>query len=336
MTVLRRKSVHPGSSSIELNDPIDGVVSFVNSSKHSWRKQFAGANSIEPDPARYTYNGEIYFNLLSLQKHAPWLRQVFIVVQDHDQIFDCSFLKNFKHKIVFVTHTEIIPQDFLPTFNSNVIECFIHTIPGLAEIFLLINDDTILAKPLSKRKFISFDHKLLVPAVEGYEPDDRFIPPDSWEFMFYNSAWLFRQSYGYSPPWTVNILLHYPWVATITSCKHAMSKVRWYVDHLKDNKVRKYRNHSELGDIQFLRLCQWAGAHHAILIPSGDFKAYDLHGLDHAVELMALNSESYDFSTLQELHLLNASALQQICLEVYKLLCTDSNCLPLVQKCYRS
>ena len=43
-----------------------------------------------------------------------------------------------------MTHNEFIPAKFLPTFNSGVIECFLHKIPGLAELFVYANDDFYL------------------------------------------------------------------------------------------------------------------------------------------------------------------------------------------------
>ena len=49
-------------------------------------------------------------------------------------------------KIKIIDHTEIIPIKYLPTFNSDVIESFIHNIPELSEIILYNNDDTMHAR----------------------------------------------------------------------------------------------------------------------------------------------------------------------------------------------
>ena len=42
-----------------------------------------------------------------------------------------------------VLHKDIIPERFLPTFNSTTIEMFMHRIPGLGEEFLYFNDDMV-------------------------------------------------------------------------------------------------------------------------------------------------------------------------------------------------
>ena len=50
-------------------------------------------------------------------------------------------------------HREIIEQDYLPTFNSHVIEANLHKIPNLSEHFIYFNDDVFVAKPLQKSHF---------------------------------------------------------------------------------------------------------------------------------------------------------------------------------------
>ena len=57
----------------------------------------------------------------------------------------------FASRITFVDHREIIPGDVvpLPTFNSSVIEAFLHRIEGLSDTFLYLNDDMFVASPIS-------------------------------------------------------------------------------------------------------------------------------------------------------------------------------------------
>ncbi len=50
-------------------------------------------------------------------------------------------------------HREIIEQEYLPTFNSHVIEANLHKIPNLSEHFIYFNDDVFVAKPLQKSHF---------------------------------------------------------------------------------------------------------------------------------------------------------------------------------------
>ncbi len=56
-------------------------------------------------------------------------------------------------KLHLVDHREIIPEQFLPTFNSVVIERYIHKIPSLAEYFVYFNDDFYLTNFVGQERF---------------------------------------------------------------------------------------------------------------------------------------------------------------------------------------
>ena len=56
-------------------------------------------------------------------------------------------------RVNWVDHAEIIPEDFLPTFNSHAIETFLHRIEGLSEQFLYLNDDVMFSAIAHKEDF---------------------------------------------------------------------------------------------------------------------------------------------------------------------------------------
>lgn len=58
-----------------------------------------------------------------------------------------------RKKIRVIHHDQFIPKKYLPTFNSNCIEMFIHLLPGLSENFIYMNDDFYILK---KRKLNDF------------------------------------------------------------------------------------------------------------------------------------------------------------------------------------
>lgn len=86
---------------------------------------------------RFEDNDELRYALRSLEKYAPFVRNVFIVTDDQYP----AWLKLDHPKLRLINHREIIPREYLPTFNSSVIEAFIRNIPGLSEHFLYANDD---------------------------------------------------------------------------------------------------------------------------------------------------------------------------------------------------
>jgi Protein of unknown function (DUF3184). len=63
---------------------------------------------------------------------------------------------NLNHPVVrIVDHREFIPERFLPTFNSHVIEAYLHRIPGLSEQYIYLNDDVFLGRPAKKSDFFA-------------------------------------------------------------------------------------------------------------------------------------------------------------------------------------
>lgn len=91
--------------------------------------------------SRFQDNSELQYSLRSLEKYAPWVRQVFIVTSGQIP----SWL-NLEHpRIKVVTHEEIFTnKSHLPVFSSPAIESHLHEIPGLSELFLYLNDDVMI------------------------------------------------------------------------------------------------------------------------------------------------------------------------------------------------
>jgi hypothetical protein len=56
-------------------------------------------------------------------------------------------------KIVIVKHSDFIPKEYLPTFNSAAIEVNLFRIKGLSERFIYFNDDVYLCAPVVPEDF---------------------------------------------------------------------------------------------------------------------------------------------------------------------------------------
>ena len=90
--------------------------------------------------SRFADNQELRYSLRSVEKFAPWVRQIFIVT--NGQIPSWLNLDNPRIKIV--THAEIFTnKSHLPTFSSPAIESHLHKIPGLSKKFIYLNDDVM-------------------------------------------------------------------------------------------------------------------------------------------------------------------------------------------------
>lgn len=102
---------------------------------------------------RYVDNNELMYSLRSVEKYAPWIRKIFIVTDDQVP----AWLNTSHPKIQIVDHTEIMPKECLPCFNSVIIEHHLHRIPGLSEHFLYANDDMFFNKPVKPEDFFAKD-----------------------------------------------------------------------------------------------------------------------------------------------------------------------------------
>lgn len=134
---------------------IDLVYLWVDGNDPQWlakKAQFTGKladNSEGNNKGRYINNDELKYSLRSAEKCVPWIRQIYIVTDNQ-----CPEWLDRNHpKIRIIDHTEIIPKEALPCFNSSVIEYYLYKIPGLAEHFLFANDDMFFNKPLSPYYF---------------------------------------------------------------------------------------------------------------------------------------------------------------------------------------
>jgi hypothetical protein len=134
---------------------VDLVYLWVDGSDPQWlekKERFTGKladNSEGNNKGRYVNNDELKYSLRSVEKYVPWVRRIYIVTDNQCP----EWLQREHPKIRIVDHTEILPEEALPCFNSSVIEYFLYRIPDLAEHFLFANDDMFFNKPLSPYYF---------------------------------------------------------------------------------------------------------------------------------------------------------------------------------------
>lgn len=137
---------------------IDLVYLWVNGNDPKWiAKRNACIGTISKKDVnckgRYADNEELKYSLRSVEKYAPWIRKIFIVTDNQTP----KWLNVSHPKIQIVNHTEILPAECLPCFNSVIIEHHLHNIPDLSEHFLYANDDMFINHPVSPETFFAED-----------------------------------------------------------------------------------------------------------------------------------------------------------------------------------
>lgn len=136
--------------STDIGFPIDAVVTWVDGSDMAWQQRKAERLAsgdwagIDIGDERFRDIGELRYALRSIHGHAPWIRHVWLVTDRQVP----SWLRRDTPNLTVVDHREIFPDpNHLPVFNSHAIEANLHRIDGLAEHFLAVNDDILLARP---------------------------------------------------------------------------------------------------------------------------------------------------------------------------------------------
>lgn len=137
--------------------PVDVVLTWVNGKDPAWLskkqkyQQSHQGNTEDDSSSRYDQIDEIKYCLRSIEKNLKFIRHIFLVT-DHQFPW---WLDIETDKITVIPHTEIIDQAYLPTFNSHVIESYLHQIPDLSEHFLYLNDDCFIWQPLEIDDFFT-------------------------------------------------------------------------------------------------------------------------------------------------------------------------------------
>lgn len=135
------------------------VYLWVNGSDPDWQKkknitlEKAGKNQSVSAirETRWSNQDELLYSLRSVAQFAPWINHIFIVTDNQRP----QWLNTDNSKVSIIDHTQIIPHEKLPLFNSNAIELFLWKISGLSEHFLYANDDMFFGKAVKPDFFFS-------------------------------------------------------------------------------------------------------------------------------------------------------------------------------------
>lgn len=134
------------------NGYIDIVIPWVDGQDKDWQKK--AMNYMKDfDEKRYRDWDILRYVLRSIEKYSPWVHKVYLVTDNQKP----NWLNEDYEKIEVVDHKQIIPEKYLPTFNSNVITLNLYKIPGLSEKFIVMNDDLIFSAPTKCTDFFKGD-----------------------------------------------------------------------------------------------------------------------------------------------------------------------------------
>ena len=144
---------------------VDGNDPEITKKRNLWKEKYGKTiNKQGINKCRFIDNDELKYSLRSVEKYAPWINNIYIVTDNQIPKW-----LNTKHpKIHIVDHTEIMPEDTLPTFNALALETCIHKIKNLSEYFLYANDDMLFANPTKPEYFFTTNNLPIIRTREKF------------------------------------------------------------------------------------------------------------------------------------------------------------------------
>lgn len=169
---------------------MDIVITYVDGNDPVWKKDYEKYTNVPVMQKRFRDWGTLKYLLRGIEVNMPFIRNVYLVVSHPSQVPAWVDRNNLK----IVLHKDIIPEEYLPTFNCNPIEMHLHRIEGLAEEYLYFNDDLYPLAPCRPSDFFR-DGK----GVVGFS--SHYIVSGMYKHICKNSDSHARKALGMRPSW---------------------------------------------------------------------------------------------------------------------------------------
>ncbi|HDX8353647.1 TPA: Stealth CR1 domain-containing protein [Aeromonas dhakensis] len=258
-------------SQINIDFPIDVVFTWVNDADPKWQERYqkykqsvdtehVGRHAL--DSARFSNHDELKYSLGCVLKFLPWIRRIYIVTDKQ-----CPNWLTPNDKIRVIDHSEMIEKQYLPTFNSHVIEAHLHKIPDLAEHFIYFNDDVFVARPLPAGHFFRsngiaslFMSKKSLSTMQAKGTDTPTLSASL------KSASLLNHDFSF--------LIDHPLVHTYVPLRKSMFEECWrlYRADIKRFLPNRFRTNNDLNLATFF--IPWLSYIRGVAVPSRDICYY--------------------------------------------------------------
>lgn len=128
---------------------MDVVITYVDGLDPLWQRDYEEHTNIPILEKRFRDWGTLRYLMRGIEVNMPFVDKVHLIVARDSQVPEWVN----RNTVNVVLHKDIIPEQFLPTFNCNPIELHIHRIKGLSERYVYFNDDVF---PLKKCEVTDF------------------------------------------------------------------------------------------------------------------------------------------------------------------------------------
>lgn len=216
------------------------VYTWVNGSEPCYNKRRERAGLTPGGSSRDKEMGELKYSIRSLLKFAPWLEGPIYIVTP-GQIPD--WLDTSNPRIQVVDQDDLLPKDkvTVPNFDTNVIEQFLHKIPGLTDTFIHMNDDYLFIKPVVPNRFFTCDGGLQFLTEINHIRHVKGQKSNAWLASVRNTVELADKTYGGEHVY--NFLKHAPFVYSRKAFEKIHEK---FASELHASHSHQVRHHEDL------------------------------------------------------------------------------------------
>jgi hypothetical protein len=194
---------------------------FIEEKKQFLKEQ----DTVNNKSVRFININEITYSVRSVLKFMPWINMIYIITNKQIPPVELN------PKVKIIDHAEIIPIKYLPTFNSDVIESFIHNIPELSEIILYNNDDMMHTRNVDISDILE-GNKIIFRNYYNITERNKYI--NEYTKRVYLTSQLFKQS----RPSMKLINNHHTKILRKSTLKFVEEKYPKLLHELRLNRVR--------------------------------------------------------------------------------------------------
>lgn len=199
-------------------EKIDFVIPWVDSNDLKWQKQrnqqlLNAGIDIDTDAEnigeeRYRDYGTLKYLFRSIERYASWVHHIYLITDNQVPNWlrpDTTENSEFYQKLTIIDHKDIMPNEILPSYNSNAIEFNMINIPNLSEQFVAFNDDLLINSEVRPEDFflngLPRDYRVYIP-LKPFSEYDHILFNNSqlinhWlQGKYESKTGLFSRTYG--------------------------------------------------------------------------------------------------------------------------------------------
>lgn len=251
---------------------MDAVITYVDGNDVVWKQDYEKTTSVPVMEKRFRDWGTLKYLLRGIETKMPFIRNVYLVVSHPSQVPQWAD----QEQLRIVLHKDIIPSEFLPTFNCNPIEMHLHRIPGLDEEYIYFNDDMFPVGDCRPEDFFRNGK----PVIGYYR---HLIASGMYKKICRNSDRLARKALGMKPSCFFIRPQHICSPMLKSQCDELYAKVE---DEIRKTSATRTRTEENLNQYLFLDYMNYKGLvirekisnkHYSVAVASPDTLREFLH-----------------------------------------------------------